>query len=121
MSKANILEKLNSVPNVAIENGTFKYIQIRISLEDHEKIIIRGFVRADYHVDILEECRPSLNALGFSAECIGGGRIMHNPAEKEINVYGYSMGFGRADHKITVALLKEVYPDYKISWSNEGY
>ena len=31
-------------------------------------------------------------------------------------------GFGRADHEISVSLLKEKYPDYEsITFSNEGY
>ena len=32
-----------------------------------------------------------LDALGLTSECIGGGRIQHNPGSKEILVYGYSM------------------------------
>lgn len=120
MSKVDIKEKLNAVPNVVIEEGTFKYIQIRISFEDEEKIIIRGS-DLGYHADIFDECSPSIIALGFKTDCIGGGRIMHDPVGKIIQVYGYSMGFGRADHKITVKYLKEAYPGYNITWSNEGY
>jgi len=30
-------------------------------------------------------------------------------------------GFGKADHEVTVGLLKNKYPDYNISWSDEGY
>lgn len=30
-------------------------------------------------------------------------------------------GFGKADHTIAVGLLKKKYPDYEITWSDEGY
>ena len=36
-------------------------------------------------------------------------------------VYGYSMGFGKANHQKTVEILKRRYPDYTIDWSDEGY
>ncbi len=48
-------------------------------------------------------------------------RIIHKPAEKYIKVYGYSMGFGKADHARTVEKIKVKYPDYRIEWSDEGY
>ena len=52
---------------------------------------------------------------------MGGGRIEHRPEQKYLKVYGYSMGFGRADHTKAVAELEKVYKDYKIEWSNDGY
>ena len=58
---------------------------------------------------------------GLDAQCLGGGRIVHKPEEKYIKVYGYSVGFGRADHTKTVEVLRDHYPEYKIEWSNEGY
>jgi Janus/Ocnus family (Ocnus) len=49
-------------------------------------------------------------------------RIEHEPAESRIFVYGYSMGFGLADHAVTVELLKAHYPSYtSITFSNDGY
>ena len=36
-------------------------------------------------------------------------------------VYGYSMGFGKANHQKTGEILKRRYPDYTIDWSDEGY
>ena len=38
-----------------------------------------------------------------------------------LQVYGYSMGFGRADHSKTVDALKTKYPNYKIDKSDDGY
>lgn len=30
-------------------------------------------------------------------------------------------GFGRADHAVTTEKLKAEYPDYEITWADEGY
>ncbi|MEQ2230624.1 hypothetical protein ILYODFUR_031355, partial [Ilyodon furcidens] len=49
----------------------------------------------------------------LDCECIGGGRIKHDPDAKKIHVYGYSIGYGRANHAVTTEKLKEHYPDYE--------
>ena len=43
--------------------------------------------------------------------------------KKTIFVYGYSNAYGRYEnqHEKSVEMLKEVYPDYNITCSNEGY
>lgn len=67
-----------------------------------------------------ERVRPGIEGLGGAAEVKGGGRIRHEAGN--LHVYGYSVGFGRADHTITVGVLKDFYPDYsEITFSNEGY
>ena len=53
--------------------------------------------------------------------CPGGGRITHDPAAKTIFIYGYSQGYGRCDHDKTQAIIQESYPDYQVTWSNDGY
>lgn len=87
-----------------------------------EKHIVRGYKSCGYHVDILELVEPNIKKLNCTATCVGGGRIRHDPNEKAILIYGYSQGFGRADHKIAQNLIKQKYPQYNdIQWSNEGY
>lgn len=54
-------------------------------------------------------------------ECVGGGRINIDQEKKTILVYGYSQGFGRCEHSKSTEIIKEIYPDYQIDWSNEGY
>ncbi|KAF6022392.1 PHPT1 [Bugula neritina] len=71
--------------------------------------------------DIYDAECSKLEPIGLDCECLGGGRVLTNSAAKTINVYGYSMGFGRADHQITCDIIKRSYPDYTITWSNEGY
>ncbi|XP_012288283.1 14 kDa phosphohistidine phosphatase-like [Orussus abietinus] len=73
--------------------------------------------------DIYDEVGEQLKKFGsgLDTECLGGGRIDHDAAKKNIKVYGYSQGFGKADHRVSVGLLKKKYPDYEITWSDEGY
>lgn len=40
--------------------------------------------------DIYEETTPDIEKLGLECECVGGGRIKHDPSGKTIHVYGYS-------------------------------
>ncbi|XP_073242925.1 14 kDa phosphohistidine phosphatase-like [Porites lutea] len=118
--------KLESVADVEIDaTGRFKYILIKV-IDDSGggvyKYVVRGFDWADYHADIYDRVEKDIKRMGLKSDCVGGGRIQHNKSEKKILVYGYSMGFGRADHSITVDKLKKAYPDYtSITFSNEGY
>ena len=113
------------VPNVDIDDeGTFKYILVQITNESNResRLIVRGYKWADYHAYILNEVEKVSKTAGYNCKCMGGGRIKHNPADKTILVYGYSVGFGKADHQKTVELLQDSYSNYKsISFSDEGY
>lgn len=123
-------DSLSKVADVDIDgNGTFKYILIRVygpdkggNEEPASKLIVRGYQRASYHVDIYEEVQAKqLKPLGLECECEGGGRIKHDRDERRLLVYGYSQGFGRAQHQLAVDLLKVTYPDYEVTWTNDGY
>ncbi|XP_026294329.1 14 kDa phosphohistidine phosphatase isoform X2 [Frankliniella occidentalis] len=120
-------EILKSIPTVLIDSeGVFKYVLIKVHrkeevVDEREKLIVRGFKWGAFHADIYEETQEKIEKLGFETECVGGGRIEHNPAEKKLKVYGYSQGYGRADHEITTNLIKKDYPDYNVSWTNDGY
>uniref|UniRef100_A0A1B6CYR7 Sex-regulated protein janus-A n=2 Tax=Clastoptera arizonana TaxID=38151 RepID=A0A1B6CYR7_9HEMI len=115
---------LNSVPDVEIDpEGVFKYILIKVFEKQGgaSKMIVRGNKQGPYHADIYDECTPMIHKLGLATTCTGGGRIDHNATAKKILVYGYSQGYGKADHKIAVDLLKKHYTDYDITFSDEGY
>merc|ERR1719192_3029465 len=86
-----------------------------------EKDLVRGYTFAEYHADVYDRTEEEVTKVGLDCECLGGGRIQHKEAEKYIKVYGYSMGFGKANHQKSVEILKRRYPDYKIDWSDEGY
>ncbi|XP_045596226.1 14 kDa phosphohistidine phosphatase isoform X2 [Procambarus clarkii] len=118
---------LDKVDNVDIDTGTFKYILIKVYYSppgetETSKFITRGYLSAGFHSDIYDKVVPAIEKLGLDCECMGGGRIRHELDNKTIEVYGYSQGYGRADHSITVDLLKVKYPDYdQIKFSNDGY
>ncbi|KAJ9587003.1 hypothetical protein L9F63_019400 [Diploptera punctata] len=119
---------LKDIPEVDIDpDGTFKYVLIKVygskkgSGSEDVKTIVRGFSWGAFHGDIYDKTLEQVQALGLDSECVGGGRIKHEAANKKILVYGYSQGFGKADHEVTVGLLKKKYPDYNVSWSDDGY
>ncbi|KYM76361.1 Sex-regulated protein janus-A [Atta colombica] len=68
------------------------------------------------HSDIFDEVEEQIKKYaGLQANCLGGGKIEHDPDEKIIRVYGSSQGYGKADHQVSIELLKKKYPDYNIT------
>ncbi|XP_068969982.1 14 kDa phosphohistidine phosphatase-like [Bombus flavifrons] len=118
-------ELLDDIVDVDIDrHGKFKYILVGVYDERAKvsKFIVRGYARAQWHSNIFNEVADRVDSIHYlSCKCHGGGRIEHDPDEKTIKVYGYSQGFGKADHEVTVGLLKKKYPDYTITWSDDGY
>ncbi len=116
---------LKTWPSVNVDEGLFKYVLIKImeKSSDHEsRLIVRGYTWATFHNDVYRSEQDKLSRQGLLSECIGGGRIQHDPRKKQVKVYGYSNAFGRADHSLTVEILKTHFSgDYKIEWSNDGY
>ena len=53
----------------------------------------------------------------------GGGRISLHSTEQKIHVYGYSYGFGQANHEEATDIIRNDsrYLQYHITWSNDGY
>ncbi|XP_023311894.1 14 kDa phosphohistidine phosphatase-like [Anoplophora glabripennis] len=114
-------------------SGVFKYILIKVTspnsdgqLED--KLIVRGYAECPYHSDIndkvtgeLQQLKASKAIRDWRSKVLGGGRINHDAEAKDIKVYGYSQGYGKADHQLTVDILKKQYPDYNVGFSDEGY
>ena len=126
LSTSMATPKLDAVKEVDIdESGRFKYILLKVHSEESgnevSKFIARGFKWAEYHGDIYDDVEENLRKKGLDTECVGGGRIIHDPEGKTIKVFGYSQGFGRADHAKTCELIKKHYPGYTVTWSNEGY
>ncbi|XP_011188083.1 sex-regulated protein janus-A [Zeugodacus cucurbitae] len=115
--------KLAAVPSVDIEEGVFKYVLIKVYGKDESshKNIVRGYADCQWHSDIYDRSSESCKGLGLETECLGGGRIEHNPDLKLIKVYGYSQGFGKADHAETKKILLDKFPQYDIEISDEGY
>jgi hypothetical protein len=115
-------------PPVEIDVGTFKYVLIEVAhptSPGENTYLVRGDVMASYHKDAAKKTTIALGNKGIAYTVIGGGRIMHDAANKKILVYGFSYGFpwqGEPRHDISTRVLKKAFPDYEsIEWSNEGY
>ncbi|KAH8283961.1 hypothetical protein KR054_005853, partial [Drosophila jambulina] len=101
--------------------GIFKYILINVTDGVSTKTVVRGFDDCHWHADIFEREEAIFAASKLKADCPGGGRIEHDPEKKYIKVYGYSQGFGKADHSQSKKILETKYPDYRIEISDDGY
>eukprot|EP00041_Stephanoeca_diplocostata_P012972 m.220733 g.220733 ORF g.220733 m.220733 type:complete len:225 (+) comp19168_c0_seq1:134-808(+) len=109
---------------VKIDEGTFKYVLIQAEGQSGPKYFVRGVAGVEYHMDAARPTVEALETANVTYSVLGGGRIKHNPAAKEIFIYGYSCGFpwqGSCLHHISVDVCKTKYPDYKITWSADGY
>ncbi|KAM9325514.1 14 kDa phosphohistidine phosphatase [Gastrophryne carolinensis] len=120
------MAEVEKIPLVDIDaDGTFKYVMIRVSYREGRtdyRDIVRGYGWAEYHADIYDKVAGEIEKdRVLDCECLGGGRINHSSASKKIHIYGYSMGFGRAKHSVAVELVKEKYPDYEVTCSDDGY
>lgn len=116
---------LDTIDDVVLDSGRFKYVLIRVHDKEtgQSKDIVRGSARAAYHADVYEQEQRNLEAEGrLETECLGGGRIVHEPENRRIEVFGYSQGYGKADHNRTCQLLRQRFPDYSaINCSDDGY
>ena len=113
----------NNLPEAYIdENGVYKYIQIKCN----DKIFIRGRKDCKYHKNIYNKFVQEVKDKHLNknkCEVLGGGRINKDEKNKKIKIYGYSKTFGRVknQHETTKKILEKFYPDYEITWTNEGY
>ena len=91
------------------QSGVFKYIQIIVTNNKtkESKTVVRGYQSCAFHADILslfqlQELIECQDRNDLFCECPGGGRIVweseEGAAEKVIKIYGFSQGFGRANH-----------------------
>eukprot|EP00242_Pyramimonas_sp_CCMP2087_P014470 CAMPEP_0198221364 /NCGR_PEP_ID=MMETSP1445-20131203/83397_1 /TAXON_ID=36898 /ORGANISM="Pyramimonas sp., Strain CCMP2087" /LENGTH=150 /DNA_ID=CAMNT_0043899495 /DNA_START=365 /DNA_END=817 /DNA_ORIENTATION=- len=119
----------DGVPSVSIDEGVVqKYVLMKAndpSAKDGVRYFVVGNKYADYHRDAARPLVKELQKRNVAYDILGGGRIRHDPLEKSIFIYGFSYGFPWEDdeclHYIAWELCKEMYPDYHISWSPEGY
>ena len=111
------------IPEAKIdENGVYKYIQIKCNTY----IFIRGRKDCKYHKYIFSKFLNEIETNHLDknlCKCLGGGRIKKTIKNKKIKIYGYSKTFGRVknQHETTKNILQKYYPEYEITWSNEGY
>ncbi|CAF1197018.1 unnamed protein product [Rotaria sp. Silwood1] len=126
LSMSKKIREISDVPDVDIgEAGCFKYILIEVrdrgTTYGKSKFVVRGDAACAYHADVLDIMESQIDPTKLTLDCKGGGRIRVDPQIRTISVYGYSMGFGRADHEKTVEILKKSYPEWTIEITDEEY
>lgn len=112
------------VPNVKIDEGRHKYVQIRASVDGEEQVFVTSRRGAHYHRDAAEPFISALEEAGYhDIDVTGGGRIDLDMQAKRMSIYGYSYGFGLADHELSksVVLKDPKYKGFDITTSNAGY
>ena len=100
-------------------SGTFKYVLLSAVAKDGSRVqLVRGYAGMEYHADVFDAALPAIEAAGLTdVTCTGGGRIRHDAGSK-LFIYGYSLGFGRADHATTEALCRKAFPSYAVSYTH---
>jgi phosphohistidine phosphatase len=115
------------VSSIQVDEGTHKYVLIRAiaprSAVDEQYFVVskRG---AAYHRDAAEPMIEQLEYAGYGRiDVTGGGRIRLDSSSKIMHIYGFSYGFGLADHSISrrVVLADPRYADFDVTTSDEGY
>lgn len=114
-----------TIPAVHIDEGSHKYVQITADQSDGNRATFVVSKRgAAYHRNAAEPFVELLEESGYlNIEIDGGGRIFRDDESKSISIFGYSYGFGQANHAISKAVVEaqKEFADYNVTWSNEGY
>ena len=118
-----LVPKLDGVPIVDIgERGLSKYVLCKVYEGNNPKqfrYIVRGSTIAEFHSDIFDLVDAELEIHGLNCECVGGGKMVHDPELRSIHVFGHSQGYGKADHAVTTKLVRKSYSHYtSITWDD---
>ena len=65
-------------------------ISVCLLFQEHTKLMVRGYKWAEYHADIYDPEDEKLRKVGLDAQCLGGGRIEHQPAKNYLKVQARS-------------------------------
>ena len=115
---------IQRVPAVEIAEGRHKYVLIRASIDGEEQFIVTSRRGASYHRNAAEPMIAKLEAAGYyDIDVTGGGRIDYEVTTKSIKIYGFSYGFGKANHAIAQRTVQEDprYKEYDVTISDDGY
>lgn len=115
----------NEMCAVSIDEGANKYVLIRASKQGKEaRHFVASSKHANYHRDAAEPMVAALERAGYNKiKVLGGGRIALDSEKKTIAIFGFSYGFGLADHSISKQIVEvdPRYDQFNITTSNEGY
>ena len=120
---AGAAEAFDSLVDVAVAAGTWKFVLLECELDGRRKRIVRALQGLKYHAENYDVTAAPLKALGIHVRVVGGGRIKRDDAAKTISVYGYSKTFGRSPgcNEATAEMIRAALPGYRVDWSDEGY
>ena len=102
----------------------FKYVLIRVTVDETSKLIVRGSSSAEYHNDVLHMAVNETRVRNGAVQALGGGRIEHDVSARSVRVFGYSMAFGSAVHEVAAEIVRRSYPWYDrqaVTVSYDGY
>lgn len=112
---------------VKIASGTHKYVLISAHEpggSKEERYFVTSKKGAQYHRNAADPFVHHLEEHGYEdIQITGGGRILLDEDAKKISIYGFSYGFGLANHSISklTVLEDERYANFDITTSDEGY
>ena len=111
--------------SVHIAEGAHKYVLISAETPDGEpQWFVTSRTGAPYHRNVAEPMIAQLEHACYTNICVtGGGRIHLQTNAKEMAIFGFSYGFGLADHAQSRRTVLEDprYQDFAVSISDEGY
>lgn len=113
------------LPTVVIDEGAHKYVLLSgTDYQGDEHYIVTSLKGARYHRDAAEPMIAAMEAAGYSDITVaGGGRISCDKDARKISIYGFSYGFGKANHEKSRVIVLENprYKDYEVTFSDDGY
>jgi len=108
-----------------VADGKWKYVQVRLTVEGHSKLVVRSFKNHKFHAEMYQVLMKEVKKKNPSiqGDVIGGGRIVKDSKQKSISIYGYSKTFGRCEgcNEKSAEIISLAFPDYSVTWSDDGY
>jgi phosphohistidine phosphatase len=113
------------LPSVVIAEGAHKYVLLSgTNYKGDEHYIVTSLNGAKYHRDAAEPMIAAMENAGYSDITVaGGGRISCDTDARKISIYGFSYGFGKANHVISQCevLQDPRYKNFEVTISDDGY
>ncbi|KAL9178427.1 hypothetical protein ACHAXT_003757 [Thalassiosira profunda] len=119
-SSANEEAPPDAIPAVSLAEGAYKYVLITaVAPSNNRRTFVYSKRNASYHRNVAEHLVPQLESGGYSdIRITGGGRILRDDEAKKVHIFGYSYGFGRADHERAKDVVEKSvnYRGYTVTW-----
>ena len=110
----------DAIPAVSLAEGAYKYVLVTaVAPSNNRRTFVYSKRNASYHRNVAEHLVPKLENAGYSdIRVTGGGRILRDDESKKVHIFGYSYGFGRADHERAKDVVEQSvnYRGYTVTW-----